>query len=85
MLIRISPKFEKKYRRLPEIIKEEAKEKEFLFRKNPFNPQFKTHKLSGKNKECWAFWITYSCRIKFIFLSDGEVLFLDVGTHDEVY
>ena len=85
MFIKISSKFEKKYRRLPEIIKEEAKEKEFLFRKNPFHPQLKTHKLSGKNKETWAFWITYFYRIKFIFLSSGEVLFLDVGTHGEVY
>ena len=85
MLIKISPRFEKKYQRLAETIKKEAKEKEFLFRKNPFNPQLKTHKLSGKNKECWAFWITYSYRIKFIFLSSGEVIFLDVGTHDEVY
>ncbi len=82
MIIRISPKFEKNYRRLAQNIKEKAKEKEYIFRENPFNPRLKTHKLSGKDKGCWAFWIDNSYRIKFIFLSKGEILFLDIGTHD---
>ena len=82
MIIRTSPKFEKNYRRLPQNIKEKAKQKEQIFRENPFNPRLKTHKLSGKDKGCWAFWIDNSYRIKFIFLSPREVLFLDIGTHD---
>ena len=82
MIIKVSSKFEKSYPRLPEKIKERAKEKEFIFRSNPFDVRLRTHKLSGIDKSCWAFWIDNSCRIKFIFLSKGEVLFLDVGTHD---
>jgi len=82
MEIKISPRFEKNYKRLPNHIKEKAKEKEHIFRDNPFNSRLKTHKLSGKDKECWAFWVDNSYRIKFIFLSIGEVLFLDIGTHD---
>jgi len=84
MKIKISLQFEKKYKKLSKRIREKAKEKEAIFRKNPFNPQLKAHKLSGKNKECWAFWINYSYRIKFIFLSNEEILFLDIGTH-EIY
>lgn len=80
MIIRTSPKFEKNYRRLPEKVKDKAKEKEQIFRGNPFSPRLKTHKLSGKNKNCWAFWIDHSYRIKFIFLSKKEVLFLNIGT-----
>jgi mRNA-degrading endonuclease YafQ of YafQ-DinJ toxin-antitoxin module len=80
--IKISPLFERHYRKLPKEIKERAKRKEKIFRKNPFDPRLKTHKLHGKEKECWAFWIDYKYRIKFIFLSDEEVLFLDIGTHD---
>jgi len=79
--VKISPLFEKHYKKLPKIIKQEAKEKEKIFRENPFNQILKTHKLSGKYKGCWAFWINYSYRIKFIFLSDKEILFLDIGTH----
>jgi len=82
MIIKVSPNFERHYRRLPKKIREKAKEKEFIFRENPFNPRLKTHKLSGKDKGCWAFWIDNSYRIKFIFLSSREVLFLDIGTHD---
>ncbi len=82
MIIKTSPKFEKNYRRLPQNIKEKAKQKEQIFRENPFNPRLKTHKLSGKDKRCWAFWIDDSYRIKFIFLSKREILFLHIGTHD---
>ncbi|MBI1755294.1 type II toxin-antitoxin system mRNA interferase toxin, RelE/StbE family [Candidatus Azambacteria bacterium] len=85
MLIRTSSRFEKRYQKLPAHIKERAKEREQLFRVSPFHPLLRTHKLSGKEKEHWAFWITHFYRIKFIFLADEEVLFLDVGTHDEVY
>jgi plasmid maintenance system killer protein len=40
--------------------------------------------LIGREKEAWAFWINYAYRIKFLFLNDEEVLFLDIGTH-EIY
>jgi mRNA-degrading endonuclease RelE of RelBE toxin-antitoxin system len=73
--IKISPLFGRQYRKLPKEIKERAKRKEKIFRENPFDPRLKTHKLHDKEKECWAFWIDYKYRIKFIFLSDEEVLF----------
>ena len=81
MKIIVTPIFKKSYKKLPKRIKEKAKEKEIIFRENPFDQRLKTHKLSGKNKECWAFWITHTYRIKFIFLSNKEILFLDIGTH----
>lgn len=81
MKIKVSPRFIKKYKKIPDEIKEIAKGKEIIFRIDPFDQRLKTHKLSGKDKDCWAFWITYSYRIKFIFLSAEEVLFLDIGTH----
>lgn len=75
-------RFDKSYKKLPKEVKEKAKIKEKIFRKDPFDPRLKTHKLSGKEKECWAFWVDYRYRIKFIFLNGNEVLFLDIGTHD---
>ena len=77
----VSPRFKRNYRKLPKRIKEIAKDRVEIFKKSPFSPQLKTHKLSGRNKECWAFWITYSYRIKFVFLPDEKVLFLDIGPH----
>lgn len=82
MIIHLSSKFEKNYQKLPKRIKEKAKEKESIFRRNAFDPRLRIHKLSGKDKECWAFWINRSYRIKFIFLPNREVLFLDIGLHD---
>jgi len=79
--IRVSERFKKSYRKLPVKIKQRAKEKEAVFRTDPFDSILKTHKLSGKEKGIWAFWINDSYRIKFIFLPNKEVLFLDIGTH----
>ncbi len=79
--IKISPLFEKHYKKLSAQIKEKAKKKEKIFRENPFDSGLKTHKLHGKEKEVWAFWVDYDYWIKFIFLNDEEVLFLDIGTH----
>ena len=81
MKIVVSPRFKKNYRKLPKKIKEIAKDRVEIFKKNPFSPQLKTHKLSGKDKGGWAFWITYSYQIKFVFLLDEKVLFLDIGPH----
>ena len=51
---------------------------------DPFDARLKTHKLSGRLKECLASNITYKYRI--IFLSNpDEVRFIDIGSHDEVY
>jgi mRNA-degrading endonuclease YafQ of YafQ-DinJ toxin-antitoxin module len=80
--IKVSSLFEKRYKKLPKKIKDKAKEKEKIFRENPFHPLLRTHKLHGKEKDCWAFWIDYKFRIKFIFLSENEVLFLDIGPHN---
>lgn len=82
--IKYSVKFLKHLSKIPKEIINQAKEREKIFRDNPFNPILKTHKLSGKEKECWAFWINYSYRIKFVFINSEEILFLDIGTH-EIY
>lgn len=71
--IKVSPLFEKHYRKLSARIKEKAKKKEKIFRQNPFDPRLKAHKLSGKERECWAFSVDYFYRIKFIFLNDLEL------------
>ena len=80
--IRVTSLFEKHYRKLPKRVKEEAKKRERVFREHPFHSTLRTHKLHGVEKEAYAFWISYSYRIKFIFLDEESVLFLDVGTHD---
>ncbi len=80
--VNYSRKFLKEMSKLPLRVIEQAKEKERIFRSNQFDQSLKTHKLSGKDEGCWAFWINYSYRIKFIFINQSEVLFLEVGLHN---
>jgi len=82
--IEVSSRYKKSFRKLPSRTQRKAILKIRIFRENPFNPQLRTHPLSGKEKECWAFWVNYYYRVKFIFLNDKEVLFLDIGAH-EIY
>lgn len=79
--IKVLSVFGKQYKKLPKKIKEIVKEKENIFRTNPFDHRLNTHKLHGKEKELLAFWIDYHYRIKFIFLDRETVLFLEIGTH----
>lgn len=84
MKIYYSSKFEKEYRKLPKHIKMSAEKKEKLFRQNPFDASLKTHKLTGKFKEYYAFSIDYQYRIIFEFAGSDIIWFHSVGTH-EIY
>ena len=84
MQIIYSPKFIREYKKLPNEIKYTAEQKEKAFRENPFNPQLKTHKLSGKLKNFWSFSIDYKYRIIFEFANKNTVYFHSVGNH-EIY
>jgi len=56
-----------------------------IFRNNPFDQRLRTHKLSGRLKDLWSFSIEHDLRIVFSFLEGERALFVDIGTHDEVY
>lgn len=82
MKIVYSEKFAREYHKLPLQIQRLAERKEKIFRKNPFDSRLKTHKLSGRLREFWAFSISYDYRIVFEFVSDKLVYFHAAGTHD---
>ncbi len=60
-------------------------EKIALFLQNPYHPQLRTHKLKGILKNFYSFSIDDDLRVIFYFASDNEVIFENIGTHDEVY
>ena len=84
MKIYYSKKFAKEYKKLPDKIKFVAEKKEKAFRKNPFDTQLKTHKLTGRLKDYWVFSIDYQYRIIFEFVDKDIIWFHSVGTH-EIY
>ena len=56
-----------------------------LFRNNPFDPKLRTHKLSGKLKDLWSFGVEYDLRVIFSFVGQDKTIFVDIGSHKEVY
>lgn len=81
MLIRASSSFRKAFKKLPKHIRNKTREKEIIFRTDPFDRRLDTHKLHGKYKECWAFTIADQYRIMFIFAESNVIDFVDIGTH----
>ncbi|MGD9129654.1 MAG: type II toxin-antitoxin system mRNA interferase toxin, RelE/StbE family [Candidatus Woesebacteria bacterium] len=73
--------FAKKYKKLPVRIKKLAEKKEKVFRNNLAAKILKTHKLTGKLKNYYAFSINREYRILFCFEKDGSVTFINIGTH----
>lgn len=64
--------FERAYKRLPSPIKDLARKREIIFRKNVFDQRLDTHKLKGKFDDFWSFSITRSYRIVFTFENDRK-------------
>lgn len=84
MKIYYSSKFAKEYKKLPLKVKLSAEKREKVFRKDPFNPSLKTHKLTGKLKDYHSFSLDFHYRIIFEFVEKDIVWFHTVGTH-EIY
>ena len=49
-----------------------------------FAAKHKTHRLSGELKGLWSASINYHFRIVFV-LTDESIIFVSIGSHDEVY
>ena len=56
-----------------------------LFIQDPYHPQLRTHKLKGILKDFYSFSLDYDLRVIFYFPSENEVIFENIGNHDEVY
>ena len=81
------PAFERAYKKRihhPKL-KEKFWRKVEIFINDPYHSLLKTHKLSGKLKDLLSFSIDYDCRIIFYFKTSNKVVFIDIGSHDEVY
>jgi len=67
------------------ILEKKFNEKLEIFKQNPFDTSLKTHKLTGQMNELYSFSIDFNCRIVFSFYTSTKVIFLDIGSHDDVY
>ena len=60
-------------------------ERAAIFQDDPFDARLRTHRLSGVLQGLWSFSIDYDLRVVFSFVEPGRALFVDIGTHEELY
>lgn len=63
----------------------QTKERISLFQYNPSSPILRDHPLTGAKKGLRAFSVTGDIRIVYLPISENEVTFLDIGSHNQVY
>ncbi|KKP55744.1 MAG: hypothetical protein UR80_C0001G0003 [Parcubacteria group bacterium GW2011_GWB1_35_5] len=85
MHIALSSNLNKKIIKIPSKIVNKFFERLELFKKDKFNPVLNNHKLHGEYKECSSINITGNFRAVFKYINEDYILFLDIGTHAELY
>ena len=76
--------YKKRISKNPELVSL-FKAKLSIFIQNPYSPELRTHKLSGKLEMLMSFSVKYDLRIIFYFAEPDKAVFTDIGNHDEVY
>lgn len=88
MKIRNHPNFNKNFtKRIKSDTKllKKFKERILVFETNKSNPLLADHQLSGKRKDFRSFSITGDVRVIYLEVNKEEVLFIDIGSHNQVY
>lgn len=86
MIIKRNSSFERAYKKLSLDQQQQVDDTIRLFIAEPFHPQLRNHKLKGSQRGIRSISAAYDLRILYVE-HDGHtiVIFIDVGTHDEVY
>ncbi len=86
MIIGRTRKFVKKYKKLNKYQRNQVDEAFELFKVHPRHPKLRNHSLSGKLKGLRSISAAFNLRLIFQEKNDYiEVIFLNVGTHNQVY
>ena len=82
MKISYKATFIRQYNKLDQDLQSEVIEKIELFKDKNNHILLKVHKLHGRFKENYSFYVNYKIRIVFIWESDEEIILLAIGDHD---
>lgn len=85
MNIRLHRNFEKRYIKLPHGIRKRFKERRDVFTLNPFDPILQNHALQGKYQGYRSISITGDYRAVYKLIDKDTIIFVDLGTHSELY
>ena len=88
MIIDYHPAFKRSFKKRilnsPKLITR-TRERIALFQEDFKSPLLRDHQLTGKMAHLRAFWVTGDIRIVYLPITRGHVLFLDIGSHNQVY
>lgn len=85
MKITTTKKFDKKIQKHSKKIQKEFIRRVDMFLNDINDPTLKTHKLSGKFKTLWSFNLSGDLRVIFDKIERDVIIFIDVGSHSELY
>lgn len=85
MKISYSKKFLKEFKKCPPKIKQALKKRLQLFVTTPDAVILNNHQLSGQLKNYHSINVTGDWRALFILEKDDEVIFMNIGTHSQLY
>jgi mRNA-degrading endonuclease YafQ of YafQ-DinJ toxin-antitoxin module len=88
MQLKKSSSFAKHFKKriLPSsVLEAKFQERLALFLTDRSNPVLRDHKLIGKQGNLRAFSVTGDVRVIYILVSDDLALFVDIGSHNQVY
>lgn len=77
--------FKKRYKKIPQKIRDQFDLRMRLFENNPFHSQLHNHPLSSNRKGQWSINITGDWRAIYMWASEENALFLDIDTHSNLY
>jgi len=83
--IRYSKKFQKQFSRLNSKVREQFKNRQRLWLREPYNPQLHLHMLTGEYAGLYSINITGDLRALYEKIDDAYVIFGFIGTHSELY
>ena len=81
MISHITDGFRKRFDKLPEQIKEQAREAYRLFKKNPYHPGLRFKRVHS-TKPVYSVRINIDCRAVGI-VEDAEIVWFWIGSHSE--
>ncbi len=88
MIIEFHPSYKKSFKKRianNPILTSQVTERVKLFQQNPNNPILHNHRLTGVKKDLSSFSVTGDIRIVYLLVSKDKAIFLDIGSHNQVY
>lgn len=85
MKIEYTKKFKKQYSKLDPKIRQQFKDRQRLWIKDPYHPQLRLHELSGKYTGLYSINITGDIRAIYEKIDNTYCIYGFIGTHSQLY